>query len=126
MAREIEYWLKRKFRQSNWPSKNHEPVHKYIDLSGNNHSTGDLIAVPITATVLPQKADLGTVGWLYFENKDSTNFVRIGAGDSWTASGAPIKISAGQVGWFEWSGAQTVSASADSGTVNLYWEAYEA
>ena len=125
MAREHQIWIKRKFRQSGLPNENPDPYYKAADISGNNHVSG-LIAVPTTATELPQIANLGTVGLMWLENRDATNFVVIGAGDAWTATGAPIKLLAGEAAPLRWSGAQKVSASADTGTVNLYYEMREA
>lgn len=55
----------------------HEPATQSIDRSGTE-MVGYVQSIGIVEETLTTLADVATVGWAYFENLDTTNFVQLG------------------------------------------------
>lgn len=123
MARELEIWHKHTLVQGNAPEHT-VSRHKFVTLSGDNHSTGDTVSIGTTLETVSAPSDIGTVRMLYLENLDETNFVIIGATAAVAANEMPIKLFAGDFVYIPWRASQ-FTASADSGSINLYREFYE-
>jgi hypothetical protein len=62
--------------------------------------------------------DVTTIGWLYLENLDSTNFVRVGLATPVTSGDAFLTIPAGQFALVP-TRQTTIYAIADTANVNL-------
>ncbi len=114
MAREL------KFRFSVEYQKGNGKVHKIrssqsIDVSGNNVRGLAVQAVGFAAKEnLDKPSDMGTIGWVYLHNLDTTNFVEFGD----DADGPSLKLKAGEEEFVRW-GATNVSAKADTASCDV-------
>ncbi len=84
---------------------------KEITVTGDAF-THQVQAIPTSNTALVEGAAIGTPGWVYIKNLDSTNFVTVGITGSYT-----IKLLAGEFCIFRAAGA--IFVLADTATCNV-------
>ena len=85
---------------------------KYFDMTGTEY-LDTIISVGTSAETVP-KGDIGTWGWLYMRNLDSTNFVE--GGDD--ADNPSIAMEAGEPFLGRWK-ATNISLKADSAACRM-------
>jgi hypothetical protein len=94
-----------------------QPITDLVTVSGNYTSTGtQLISTAgLTLTLSP---DIGTIGFVMFQNLDGTNYITIGA----DGSSYPIRMNAGELaGPFRFNGA-SIYAKADTAACRMaFW-----
>ena len=88
---------------------------RYFDMTGTEHETG-VISVGFAAKESVAKGDVGTIGWVYLKNLDSTNF--IAAGDD--ADSPSIKMKAGEFFLGRWN-ATNISVIADTAACRMQY-----
>ena len=93
---------------------------KYFDVTGEIAVQSSL-SVGITKENISKPTDMGTIGYVFLWNRDSTNFVEFGD----DADGPSIKLLAGEFGMFRW-GATNVSAKADTAACVVEYALIEA
>lgn len=78
-----------------------------VDITGDafNH---DIQSVGITEGELAQSADLGTPGFVFLKNLDSTNYIQVGS----TTGVYDIKLKAGEIALYR-HGSATIYAKAN-------------
>lgn len=91
-----------------------------ITVTGNNVRGPSVQAIGISAEVLQKPADMGTIGWVYLHNLDTTNFVAFGD----DADGPSLKLKAGEADFVRW-GATDVSAKADTAGCDVEYALFE-
>ena len=85
-----------------------------VDVAGDAF-THQVQAIPTSDTALLEGVAIGTPGYIFIKNLDSSNFVTVGLTTSYA-----IKLLAGEVALFRAAGA--IYVLADSGTCNVeYW-----
>ena len=129
MSRELRATLRVDLDQGSRPKRTLNRQ-QFITTTGNNHMTGEIYAVPNTATTIALPVGMGTPQAMYVENMDDTNSISIGATSVFSTSLTPIKLfpkdstSGINFGWIPWQGPR-VTASAGGATPDLYIEIYE-
>lgn len=86
---------------------------QYFDMTGTEFESG-IISVGYAAKENVAKGDVGTIGWVYLKNLDSTNF--IAAGDD--ADNPSIKMKAGEFFLGRWN-ATNISVIADTAACRM-------
>lgn len=89
-----------------------------VTISGSYFNSG--IQLVGTVDEVIALIDIGTVGWVFFKNLDSTNFVTAGS----DGSVYPIKLKAGEACLLRWNGA-AVHVKADTAAVKLQYKLFE-
>lgn len=87
-----------------------------VDVTGDAF-THEIQEVGTTEEELAQGADLGTPGYLFIKNLDSTNYVEVGS----TTGVYDIKLKAGEIALYRHNSA-TIYAKADTAACKVeYW-----
>ena len=111
MANELSISIRMSFAKSGAKARRSESIK--VDVAGDAF-THEVQAIATSEESLGQGADLGTPGYIFLKNLDSTNFVEIGS----TTGVYDIKLLAGEVAIYRHNSA-TVFAKADTAICNL-------
>jgi hypothetical protein len=109
MADEITISVRMAFSKSGAKASRTENIN--VDVTGDSF-THEIQSVGTTEEELAQGADLGTPGYIFIKNLDSTNYVEVGV----TTGVYTVKLLAGEVACFRVNGA-TIYAKANSSSV---------
>lgn len=120
MANELGIRVVMDFVKSGSPEVNIDTFTKYFDVTGETAVQGNL-SVGTSKENIPKPTDMGTIGYVFLWNRDSTNFVEFGD----DADAPSLKLLAGEFGLFRW-GATDVSAKADTGACIVEYALIEA
>ena len=82
-----------------------------VTVTGDAYNSG-VHAIGLTEEILLQGTDLGTLGYVFIQNLDATNFVRVGITGSYS-----IKLKAGEIALFR--AAADIYAIADTAICNV-------
>ena len=112
MANEISIVVSMTFRKGGAEAQRAETIS--VDVAGDAFSH-EIQEIGTADEALVEGAALGTPGYVFIKNLDSTNFVEVGLTSSYT-----IKLKAGEVALFRADGA--IFAKADTSACNVeYW-----
>lgn len=118
MANELSLSITLAFQKTGYKRVT-EALSKQVTVSGGyTASNSQLIGTSDETLTFP--GDMGTVGYVLFENLDVTNFILIGN----DGSAYPIKLLPGEIALMRFSG--TVHAKADSSACKLAFTIIEA
>ena len=111
MANELAISIRLSFVKSGAKARRSESIK--VDVAGDAF-THEVQNIATSEETLGQGADLGTPGYIFIKNLDSTNFVEVGS----TTGVYDLKLLAGEIAIYRHNSA-TVFAKADTATVNL-------
>ncbi len=111
MAKEISIGVTISFRKSGAQVSRSETI--TVDVTGDAFSH-EVQAIGTSEEVLVQGADLGTPGYMFIKNLDTTNYVEIGS----TTGVYDIKLKAGEVCLYRHNSA-TAYAKANTAACNV-------
>lgn len=108
MANELGIRIVMDFVKSGSSEVHIDTFTKYFTVSGETavHSS---LSVGTSKENISKPTDMGTIGYVFLYNRDSTNFVEFGD----DADLPSIKLKAGEFGLYRW-GATDISAKADT------------
>jgi hypothetical protein len=97
-------------------NENLTPGIMQVTVTGKQITHGS-VPIPTAANVVLNKGNIGTIGYVYFKNKDTTLAIQIG-GDGTTY---PLTLKAGEVALVRWNTASLNAKSASGSPVLEYW-----
>lgn len=106
------------------PKKGISPSQLQVDQTGTG-VFADSVNVGTSEEDISFSSDLGTEGWIYLENLDSTNYVTWGASATTPTLASIGRLEAGEYAWFRMEPSTTLRMQANTAAVDVYYQIYE-
>lgn len=122
MADEIKSTLR--VNHSKAPKRNINPDQLSVDQTGTGVYS-DTVNIGTSEENVSFSSEVGTEGWLYLENLDSTNYVTWGASATTPTMASIGRLEAGEYAWFRMEPSTTLRMQANTAACEVYYQLYE-